>query len=1400
MRTLSLPFVLPVLLLSALLVTSCAQSIGDVDRTQANVAAKADFDGVWYYMETVVDVPAAAEATFEGETSRMEKIVWRIEEDWLFAHRAYPLIPGSDDVENATDYGAADYAEEPVAAFPILAHFDVQRGYNAATGEQTNTIGENYSDRPWFERDFMRVDWSSNAITNWDFISEWIATPIEGTFTVDSERGEERGLYWERDDNDELAYFDVPRRLLVAPDLIGCLLSSPWYSRLYEDCTAADVEVVMSFARTEPRRDYEPMAYSDQNMSRYGYFLNERYVYDTQRGVLESTRSKMINRHNFWAQTYERDGDGDYLLDDEGRRVPIPLADRPVGAVPYYLNVEFSDEDLMLAAAEDTILEWDDVAREVVATIQGRDVADVPNIFILCHNPVIDADADACGEVGFSPRPGDLRYSTLHLITAETQQGLLGYGPSATDPETGEIVSGRAYVYGAAVNTYASYALDVIRFTNGDLSPEELRDLEHVREQVSERAAGSTRIDRVDPSLRDIPIGADRPRQREMRDRREIQREVTPRFDRAAIANRLERAREAGISMLVAQEEFEPTLASALGATTTGVDPDELDAFDPARWLTPTHARYARERRMRRIARSADYIEMLDPNVAGMAQSYEGRTDYDQMWLEIRAELFRATALHEIGHTVGLRHNFSGSYDSLNYQDEYWNLRRENLSNPSSMFDLYELTALTDTQVEGRMREYQYSSIMDYGLTFNSDIQGLGRYDRAAMMFGYSGGTDANGLGADQCAASGGRIAPDGRCLEHREGFVEVFSTRLESLGLAGEILSDQDELGLYYEDPTAPHVPYLERWHYTTFMQGFPTLAAAFARDWMRLDDYVAERDSGVSDRAVRVPYLFCSDEWESALLSCRVFDGGADPFEVTRNVVDDYRAYYYFQYFKRDRFGWRPWRVLFSHFFNTFLPLSDYYQNWYLSPDGYDDVMDDYYWMSINMGFNLIAESMATPSYGTYCTGTNGQLYNLTDEGGSGPEQTSDYFLTAYCDSSQPFYEVPQGDGRRRFTAYDVQSGYNFPDLPNEAGHYWSTLAATWALFDPEAFVLGSDGDAGTYAIQYYDLFDDQIDELVGNILTENYGAYSPVMEVRGENGDNLVGNLHYQPIARVWDPIERRYLNPETGEVIDTALGPRRLAALCESCTSSNQCNGSTGALGGTYCQPLEEGGTEFFCVQDCTNDAGLCDGDHTCDATGNCVPDSLSCDGNVPTCSGATPNGACEDGLACVAGDCVEPWPIVETDATFSLMDDLVFYGMLYSTASWSTRYNDRVNIVKVGTGETIDAGEGFMVLSFTDPISGEVYGTVVEDCESSTSARCDFNQIRPTPASEMINRGRELAARYDATMRAYWEDDGSDAVRENELWRHFSRSRFELSSHLEKINDIRAIFNIFGRVY
>ena len=56
--------------------------------------------------------------------------------------------------------------------FAIQSHFDIRRSYNPQTGEEYNVIVENGSDRPWYQREYMRVDWSKNQITDgYDFDS-----------------------------------------------------------------------------------------------------------------------------------------------------------------------------------------------------------------------------------------------------------------------------------------------------------------------------------------------------------------------------------------------------------------------------------------------------------------------------------------------------------------------------------------------------------------------------------------------------------------------------------------------------------------------------------------------------------------------------------------------------------------------------------------------------------------------------------------------------------------------------------------------------------------------------------------------------------------------------------------------------------------------------------------------------------------------------------------------------------------------------------------------------------------------------------------------------------------------------------------------------------------------------
>ncbi|MBN1947026.1 MAG: zinc-dependent metalloprotease [Bradymonadales bacterium] len=1312
---------------------ACAQQVGDIDRTQPNRILKTDLDGVWYMMETVTYVPPHASVDFIGDTSYItERIRWVVEEDYLIAYRNYPLTPGADNVDGDFNYDEPDYHEQPVAVFPILGHFDIKREYNSSTGEEMNVISENSSDRPWFERDYMRVDWSNNLITNFNFVADWWWwTPIELTYQVDTEREDVRSLYFERE-GDQLVYFDIPRRMLVEPDLWECAYS--WWGWGWGDCTAAEVEVVASFARTPEERDYESLPYDDRMIQRYGFFRSQRYVYDQQRGFVESAISKVIQRLNIWQQTYRRDNQGNFLRDTDGNRIPIPMAERQPRTIPYYVSESFPDDELILNNAFAAIEEWNVIFQETVAIAKGIDVSEVPDILVGCHTPVVEADPDACGEVGFSPRFGDARYSTLWWVEADQMYGPLGYGPCAADPVTGEIISSKAHVYAGGLNTYASLALDMIRLINGDLDPQDLVHADHVREAILDRAEESTDIDRVADSLRDMPLGAWRERERERLNLREARRRELRSFDPAAADQRINRARELGFSSWTADSSYWRNLASQLNISPNELTQDLMEAYDPIRLFNPVQLERQRRRRMEALARGVDFIDFVDPNVVGYARTFAGRTDYDQIWREIRANTFLATAIHEIGHTLGLRHNFSGSYDSMNYHDEYWDLREPTLFEPQSMADLYQLTALTEDQINGRMREYQYSSIMDYGLTFTSDTHGAGRYDRAAIVFGYTGGTIAKPVSemADGCGPDtpGTMVDPtnSSNCLVLTPGFIEVYDKGLTDLGDAGEILSSQDEFGFYFEDLTSLVVPYLERWHYTTVMQSFPDFEDAFDRQWMRLADYLAAREIDMDNRPVRVPYLFCPDEWVGSMVNCNYWDGGADPFEAARNVIDDYRAMYYFRDFKRDRIGWWPGNSFYSYWYYVFGTLSDYYQNWYLAPWGYDDVLDDYFWLAVNMGLNLFAEAMATPEYGTFCTQPNGRLFHLSDQAGTSPETTSEYYMDAYCDPDGTFYEVPQGYGRRRFTRYDVMSGFNYGNYELETGHVWTSMAAMLALVDPYAFVIGTEGDIGTYAISFIDYFGEEIFDLVNAMLTENYAVHSPVLEVTETNGDNPSGVLRYPIISAVWDPETSSLIDPATGILQSELLGPSRArTGICQPCVRSDECNGYTGGgygVGGVFCvQGIDsDNPRQGYCIYDCYEmPANFCGDDFVCSPGAYwCLPEEgLTCEEVAPACSSDAPNGSCPEGETCEDGECVDLWPIVESDTSLSQVDDIVFWGMLYSTFGWETRYNDQMFVFKRGTAEEVTPGPQFETVTFTDPIMGDEYGANQEVCNIET---------------------------------------------------------------------------------
>ena len=149
-----------------------------------------------------------------------------------------------------------------------------------------------------------------------------------------------------------------------------------------------------------------------------------------------------------------------------------------------------------------------------------------------------------------------------------------------------------------------------------------------------------------------------------------------------------------------------------------------LDRARPAN-LFSERAKAARASRFQTLANNPNgcmYMEeFADDAIIGTALTMAS-LPADEIYKQLRIAIFRGVAEHEVGHTMGLRHNFSGSSDALNYFDDYWNIRA---SLPQ------------DQWAANSLHEFQYSTVMDYGARFNTDVHGLGKYDYAAIRFGY---------------------------------------------------------------------------------------------------------------------------------------------------------------------------------------------------------------------------------------------------------------------------------------------------------------------------------------------------------------------------------------------------------------------------------------------------------------------------------------------------------------------------------------------------------------------------------------------------------------------------------------------------------------------------------------
>jgi len=307
----------------------CAEEREPINRVQPDAMAKSFFVGAdlvdhsdnpeFYVNGTLLDIGYGAEVSgvFTAFYSNDLSIIrWEITEDLLIGRLAYERIEGTD----GKGAGLETNDGQVLYVFNITRHFDIKNAYNSSTGEELNVIEENTSDRPWYQREYFRVDWSANKVTNaydfdtmavygvlfgvdWEPINYYVNDPTHA-----------HAPHFEPSDG----YFDITNKAFATPGMVD-LSSLGWgYTELPAcwldgdfaggtapngNCNPVEVTIRHSFWK-KPDSDYEPMDWDGFMFQAAGAFVKERYGFARNYGMSDTEWRRFISRYNIWDQSH----------------------------------------------------------------------------------------------------------------------------------------------------------------------------------------------------------------------------------------------------------------------------------------------------------------------------------------------------------------------------------------------------------------------------------------------------------------------------------------------------------------------------------------------------------------------------------------------------------------------------------------------------------------------------------------------------------------------------------------------------------------------------------------------------------------------------------------------------------------------------------------------------------------------------------------------------------------------------------------------------------------------------------------------------------------------------------------------------------------------------------------
>ncbi|NOY90524.1 MAG: hypothetical protein GXP55_04880, partial [Deltaproteobacteria bacterium] len=470
---------------------------------------------------------------------------------------------------------------------------------------------------------------------------------------------------------------------------------------------------------------------------------------------------------------------------------------------------------------------------------------------------------------------------------------------------------------------------------------------------------------------------------------------------------------------------------------------------------------------------------------------------------------------HEMGHSVGLRHNFAGSYDRDNYGDGYFNAVIGDPADPSDDLALPDVTSFDDpanggngdstvgAQERGRYRaelrrvrnaraalgtsNYMTGSTMDYNGD-TSDAHGLGRYDRAAVLWSYFDLKEAY-TGDPRYSASGtlsNLEQPNlvGRTLLHdyRGGDSCTQDAQCPYAQGSESLSAGQGVFQRCVRNPRNVRLPVpcdgAQNCICSTFDEDF--------KDYLvtGVGPYNNDVDGDGNVDNYPVSYLFCGDERTNDISWCNRFDAG----ESFQEQIDHYRRRweegYPSAYYRRFRRGGARGGSSIGSIIDAAKIYQHLYFRYFYEP-GFTAQAGP-------LGFN--DQYMASIDAMNWFT----ELVNLPDEGSYRLDARSNTYVHMGEDMNMAGadFSLAPGQGFGMWTKY--QDGYFGFYRPERAGVFFDKFFAIYALAIRDwnlSFSLDE-----RFFINFYDLFPVEMTEFFGGLALDNPSWFAPRVVMDG------------------------------------------------------------------------------------------------------------------------------------------------------------------------------------------------------------------------------------------------------------------------------------------------------------